>query len=264
MRLRKRIYEILEVAAPGDVVSTVVNAFIQTVIALNLVMLVVETVQSVYALVPHFFRAFDIVSIGIFSVEYILRVWSCVESPRYASPLRGRLRFALTPIALIDLFAVLPFYLPFMGVDLRFFRAVRLFRMVRVAKLARYSTAVRTLGRVLAAKKEELFAALFILLLLILFASALMYYAEREAQPDKFSSIPAAMWWGVITLTTVGYGDVVPATLLGKILSSVIALLSIGMLALPAAILASGFVEELRKRDKPPTVCPHCGKKVGE
>jgi len=173
--------------------------------------------------------------------------------------MRGRFRFALSAMPMIDLLAVLPFYLPFLGLDLRFMRAVRLFRLFRVAKLARYSEALRTFCRVLGAKKEELGVTLFTLFLLLLLASCLAYYAERDAQPEAFSSIPAAMWWGVCTLTTVGYGDVCPVTALGKGIAAVIAVLGIGMFALPAGILGSGFVEEIQKRKKCLQRCPHCG-----
>jgi voltage-gated potassium channel len=133
-------------------------------------------------------------------------------------------------------------------------------RIVRVAKLGRYSESLQTLGRVFAAKKEQLVSTLFILLMLLVVSSCLMYYVEQAAQPDRFSSIPAAMWWSVTTLTTVGYGDVCPVTITGKLVASVIAILGIGMFALPTAILGSGFLEEIAP--KKPAKCPHCGKEI--
>jgi len=258
------VHEILEVTAPGDRASRAFDLFILSLIALNVAALILETVQPIYEKAPKLFKWFETVSVGIFSVEYVLRVWSCTAAPRFASPVRGRLRFAVTPLALIDLFAVLPFYLPFVGVDLRFIRAVRLVRLFRVMKVARYSQAIRTLGRVVSAKKEELLVTLFILCLLLLFASSLLYFAERQAQPEHFTSIPAAMWWGITTLTTVGYGDIYPVTPLGKVIASVIAILGIGMFALPTGILGAGFVEEIQARKRKPKVCPHCGKEIVE
>jgi len=202
----------------------------------------------------------------LFSAEYLLRLWSCTVNPAHAAPLRGRFRFALTPLLLIDLLAILPFYFsllaPLLALDLRFLRAVRLFRLFRLAKLARYSLALRTFGRVLSSKKEELLSTLFILFLLLFLASSLMYFAENKAQPEKFSSIPTALWWGVATLTTVGYGDVVPVTALGRFLASMIAILGIGMFALPTGILGAAFVEEMQTRSSPPKLCPHCGKQL--
>ena len=265
MRIRRRVWEILDVPAPGDWPSIAFDVAIQVLIVLNLVMVVLETVPEIRLLAPRAFLTFDRISIAVFSVEYVLRMWACVESPAFASPLGGRVRFALTPLSVIDLLAVLPFYLPFLGVDLRFVWMLRLFRLFRVAKLARYSQAVHILGRVLLATKEELFTALFVVLMLIFFSSSLMYYAERDAQPDKFHSIPAAMWWSVNTLTTVGYGDVVPVTGAGKVLAGIIAILGIGMFALPAGILGAGFIQELRSRNTgPPRTCPHCGKEIPE
>lgn len=264
MQLRRRVYEILEVAAPGDRASRLFDIFILSLIALNVVALVVETVKPVYEKSPLFFRGFEVVSVLIFSVEYLLRIWSCTASPDYGSPVRGRFRFAVTPLVLIDLFAVLPFYIPFVGLDLRFIRAVRLFRLFRVAKLGRYSVALRTFGRVLSAKKEELITAVFFLLLLLVLASSLMYFAENEAQPERFSSIPSAMWWGIATLTTVGYGDVYPVTGFGKFLASVVAILGIGMFALPTGILGAAFLEEIQKSKTGSKVCPHCRKEIEE
>jgi voltage-gated potassium channel len=139
-------------------------------------------------------------------------------------------------------------------------RVLRLLRIVRVAKLGRYSESIQVLGRVFAAKKEQLLSTLFILLMLLVISSCLMYDAERQAQPDRFSSIPAAMWWAVTTLTTVGYGDVCPVTPGGKVIASVIAILGIGMFALPTAILGSGFLEEIAP--KKPAKCPHCGNEI--
>ncbi len=261
MQLKRRAYEILEVAAEGDRASRVFDVFILSLIALNVLALTMETIQPVYARFPTFFRNFETISVLIFTVEYVLRIWSCTASDKYSAPITGRLRFSLTPFAVIDLLAILPFYLPLLGVDLRFMRAVRLFRAFRLAKLVRYSSALHTFGRVISAKKEELVTTLSFMFLLLLLAASLMYFLEHEAQPEVFSSIPAAMWWGVTTLTTVGYGDLYPVTAMGRVLGSVIAILGIGMVALPTGILGSAFVEDLQTR-KGPKLCPHCGEEL--
>lgn len=262
MALRKRIYEILEVGKPGDTLSRNFDIFIISLIGLNVIALILESVESIHNLGPKTFSGFEYVSVIIFSLEYILRIWSCVENPAYRKPITGRLRFSVTLLALIDLLAILPFYLPFTGFDLRFLRAVRMMRIFRVAKIGRYSQSLKTLQRVLTQKKEQLISSVFILFLLLIIASSMMYFAENRVQPENFSSIPATMWWAVATLTTVGYGDVYPVTQIGKLIASVIAILGIGMFALPTGILGAGFVEEIDRHRRKSIQCPHCGKEI--
>ena len=247
---RKRTYEIMEVAAAGDTVSRAFDLFILSLISLNVFMLVFETVQSVYDLCPLCFNYFEIFSIIVFSVEYLLRIWCCVENPKFSGPLKGRIKYAFSFMGLVDLLAILPFYLPFTGADYRILRAVRLFRIIRIFKLARYSIALGSLQHVLVKRKEELISVLLVLFLLLLVASSMMYFAEKDVQPEAFSSIPGTMWWGIVTLTTVGYGDVYPVTVFGKMLSAVIAILGIGMFALPAGIIGASFLEELEERKR--------------
>ncbi len=261
MSLRKRVDEIVTVAKPGDKLSKAFDMFIVTLIGLNVVALILESVRSIRALCPRLFSIFELVSVIIFTVEYVARAWSCVEKPAYAKPVSGRLRFLATPLALVDLFAILPFYLPFTGLDLRFLRVLRMMRIFRLAKLGRYSQSLQILHGVMAAKKEQLVCTLFVLLLLVIVAASMLYYAENHVQPDHFSSIPASMWWAVTTLTTVGYGDVCPMTGLGKAMASVIAILGIGMFALPTGILGAGFIEQMSRREKLAR-CPHCGKEI--
>ncbi len=225
MSLRKRVDEIVGVAMPGDTLSKAFDILIVMLIALNVIALILESVKSIEAFSPRLFSIIEYVSVIIFSVEYIARVWACVEKPKYNKPMTGRLRFVITPLAVIDLLAILPFYLPFTGIDLRFLRIMRMMRIFRLAKLRRYSQSLQLLHRVMTAKKEELLCTLFILLLLVIVAASMLYYAENSIQPENFSSIPAAMWWAVATLTTVGYGDVYPVTGLGKLMASVIAVL---------------------------------------
>ena len=159
---------------------------------------------------------------------------------------------------------MLPFYLPFLSVDLRVLRMFRLFRIMRImriAKLARYSESLQMLLRVVKSRREHLISAVFILLILLVVAASLMYYAEHDAQPKVFSSIPAAMWWAAATLTTVGYGDAYPVTAIGKVMAAIIAMLGIGMFALPTGILGAAFLEDLDSRKKNQR-CPHCGKEI--
>lgn len=261
MSLRKRVYEVLEVAKPNDNLSKAFDMFIVTLIGLNVIALILESVKNIQALSPKLFGKFEYVSVMLFSVEYIAQIWSCVEKTKFKKPIRGRLRFSITPLVLVDLLAILPFYLPFTGFDLRFLRIMRMMRIFRVAKLGRYSQSLQTLQRVISAKKEQLVCALFILLLLLVIAASMLYYAKNRVQPENFSSIPASMWWAVATLTTVGYGDVYPITTLGKIMASVIAILGIGMFALPTGIVGASFVEEM-DRSKELIQCPYCGKEI--
>ncbi|HUV66958.1 MAG TPA: ion transporter [Sedimentisphaerales bacterium] len=262
MSLRKRVDEVVTVGRPGDKLNRAFGIFIVTLIGLNVVALIAESVRSIHALWPRLFSLFELVSVIIFTVEYVARLWSCVEKPTYHKPVRGRLRFAVTPLAMVDLLAILPFYLPFTGLDLRFLRILRMMRIFRLAKLGRYSQSLQILNRVMTARKEQLLCTLFVLLLLVIIAASLLYYAENHVQPEAFSSIPAAMWWAVSTLTTVGYGDIYPMTTLGKFMASIIAVLGIGMFALPTGILGAGFVEEVGRNQKP-AQCPHCGKEIG-
>ena len=210
------------------------------------------------------FYWFEVFSVVIFSIEYALRIWSSVEKEDYSQPLLGRLRFSFRPLLLLDLITILPFYLGLIGIDLRFLRSARLFRAFRLLRLARYLNSMQIFARVFKRHREDLITTMFFMLLLLLFSGSLMYFVERHAQPEKFASIPAAMWWAVATLTTVGYGDAYPVTDFGKLIASFIAILGIGMVALPAGILSSGFNEELRNIDREaPSRCPHCKKISG-
>lgn len=273
MSIKQRVHQLLEPGDEGDRASRLVSGGLLLLIALNVTAMVLGTVPSMYAAAPVVFRRFEAISMVIFTVEYALRVWSCTASPCFAGPLTGRLRFMTTPLALIDLLAVLPFWLPALGVDLRVMRAVRLSRAFRLLKLGRYSTIMQTIGRVLTRKHPDLLTSLLMMGLLLLLAATLVYYAEHHAQPALFSSIPATMWWGITTLTTVGYGDMYPITTLGRMLGAVVMILGIGMFALPAGILGAAFVDDLKRHQPKPTSkqtprhisirsCPHCGARI--
>jgi voltage-gated potassium channel len=235
--------------------------FILLLILVNVVAVIISTDAAIYAAHSTFFDSLELFSIIVFAIEYVVRLWTCTRDPRYSSPILGRIRYALRPMAIIDLLAILPFFIPVMGVDLRFIRAVRLFRLFRIFKLGRYSTSLLLIARVLKAKKEEIGITLFAGAIILLIASSLVYISEHPHQPEAFASIPDAMWWGVATLTTVGYGDVYPITGMGKLLASFIAVLGIGLFALPTGILASGFAEELEHK-KHHLVCPNCGEEI--
>lgn len=187
------------------------------------------------------FHAFEIVSVAVFTVEYFGRLWTAPLDPDYRDgAVGGRLRYAARPLLVIDLLAIVPFYLTALGValDLRFLRALRL---IRVFRLTRYSKGAEAFMRVLKERQDKLVIAMSANFVVLLVASSIMYYIEHPAQPDVFSSIPATLWWGVVTLTTVGYGDVVPVTALGQLVGAVVAVLGIGMFAIPAALIATGF-----------------------
>ena len=178
-----------------------------------------------------------------------------------------RIKYIFSAASIIDLLAILPYYLPFISSDLRFLKIARVFRLIQLLKIGRYSTSLRNLIKVLKAKKEDLLISFLALIIILVFASSLIYFAENKAQPEVFSSIPHAMWWGVITLTTVGYGDIYPVTTMGKLLGATISILGIGLFSLPAGILASGFAEELTNRQQAKQrvlvkKCPHCGKAI--
>ncbi len=274
--LKQRIHELVEVVPDehGRRHFDWFDVSLAVLIVLNVLAVMLETVESLDQTYHGFFIAFEIFSVIVFTIEYVLRIWCCTVDPEFAHPVKGRLRYATRPLAIIDLVAILPSLLPFIWVDLRFVRVLRLLRLLRVLKLGHYSDAVTLLGNVLKSRSADLAVMLIVLGMLLVLSSGAMYYAENAAQPETFSSIPASMWWAVITLTTIGYGDAYPVTTIGKIIGGVIAVMGIGIVALPTAIIATGFAEEVQRRrqTKPggggenpatsATTCPHCGKTI--
>lgn len=240
---RRRTHQIFELEHHG--LARLINIVIMLLIASTVLIVFVETIPQVREDYTAWFIWFEYLSIALFSIEYIARLWSAAEiDPE--QPWRSRWKYAKSPLAIVDLLAVAPFYLGlFIQLDTRYLRVVRL---LRVLKLTRYSSSLSTLVQVLKNEFPGIISALSILFILIVFASAGIYLVEREAQPESFGSIPQAMWWATITLTTVGYGDVVPITLAGKALGIVITILGVGFAALPAGLIASGFTTEMQNR----------------
>lgn len=238
---------LLEPAKENNVLSRFVDIFLLILIFLNVLMVILETIEDLFLNYSKFFRMFEYFSILIFSLEYAGRFWSCVEDNRDGSSfLRIRIKYLFSFPALVDLIAILPSILAFIfpSVDLRF---IRVLRILRFLKFSRYSTSINNLLKVIWDQRKSFGAAFFILFIMLILASSGIYLVEKEAQPEKFGSIPQAMWWSIVTLTTVGYGDAYPITTLGKIFGSVIIILGIGTVALPSGILASAFTEHTRR-----------------
>lgn len=248
--LRRTVYRTLEAGQTTTPVERFADIGLMVLITLNVIAVILESVPS-YNLAYHvYFYAFEAFSVAVFTVEYVLRVWSAPESHalKYRHPVFGRLRYMMTPMALLDLIVILPFYASFFFVlDLRVLRILRLFRFFR---LTRYSVAMVLLQQVIRQELANIMAALFVLTMMIVLAASITFLAEHRVQPEAFGSIPAALWWAIITMTTIGYGDVVPVTPIGKICGALIGIASVGMVALPAGILASGFNEALHRRRK--------------
>ncbi len=266
---RKQVYEIIESRILEHPTGRLIAGALILLILLNVIAAVLETDSGIYRLYGRVFDIFAAGSVLVFTAEYLLRVWCCTENPTFRDPVRGRLKYMASPIAIIDLLVIAPFFLlPFLPAASGTYAFIRFLRIFWILKIGHYSRALKTFGSVLKAKRGEIFVAFFVMLVLLILGSALIFFAEHDAQPQKFSSVIASLWWGVETMATIGYGDMVPVTPLGKFIAGIVALLGVGLFALPAGIFASGFIEEFQKRKEKreprSAVCPHCGGEIGD
>jgi voltage-gated potassium channel len=247
--LRRRLYEILEPGPVGDRFSVIFDRSIVALIVINLVAATLESMPQLATRYALWFNVVEYVSLVAFTVEYALRLWCAVEHTphRHLPPWNARLKYALSGAGLVDLLSVLPFWFAFLlPADLRF---VLVLRMIRFFKIARYSPAMRSLLDVLYSERRALFGCLVILFGAMMIAAAAMHLAEGHVQPEKLGTIPDAMWWAIVTLGTIGYGDIVPVTPLGKVIASGTIILSLVMLALPVGIIATAFAEAVHRRE---------------
>ncbi len=249
--MRARFYDILEMTDPTDPLCKAFSFFIVSLILVNVVCIVLESIEEIEFQYRTLFLAIEIGSTLIFATEYGLRIWSSVESESKKneglSDRRIRLAYIISPMAIVDLVAFLPSLLQvlFPGIDLRF---LRILRLLRVFKLTRYFSTFELLFNVLHEERKNLAGIFVILIVILIMAASALYLVERDVQPEKFGSIPQAMWWAIAALTTVGYGDVYPQSYIGQLLGSLVTILGIGMVALPSGILASAFSEQMRRK----------------
>lgn len=247
--LVQRLAHLLDSNSTDHWLKRRINGFMAVLIIANVVAVALETLPGVGDRYMSAFWTFELVSVAIFSIEYLLRLWVCPHFVRYQDmpPGQARWRYARTPMAIVDLLAILPFYLSaFLNLDLRLLRAVRLLRLF---KIMRYSVAIETLIAAIKRESQALYASFILMVFMLVVSASAIYYLEHEAQPEAFQSIPHAMWWAMATLSTVGYGDLAPITPLGKFLGALVMIIGIGMFALPTGILASGFTQELKRRE---------------
>lgn len=245
--LRRQLYLMLEASSPA---ATIVDNVLVVLILANIVAVVFESIPSLQAAYARQFDAFDAVSVAVFTVEYAARLWVSVEIPaiRQRGAFLGRLTFASRPSMIIDLLAFAPSYLTLImpAADTR---VLRVFRLLRFLKLVRFSPALTTLSRALYDERRALVGALILMVGTAVFSGAVMHAIEGHAQPEKFGTIPDAMWWALATLTTIGYGDAVPVTPFGKIFGACVMIFGLGLFALPIGIIATAFVNEIHRRD---------------
>ncbi len=243
---RQKVFSLLHATPTSGPLHRYIDRLIIAAVLISVVSIVLETVPAIHAIFQNEFAVLEIATIVLFSVEYVARVYSACEVAKYKDPIKGRLRYMVSIPALIDLVSILPFFLGILlnqVVDTRF---LRIFRLTRLLKVTRYTGTLNTLIKAISREKRVLFASAFMMLLLVVLTASLGYELEHDAQPDKFDSIPSAMYWAVITLASVGYGDISPITPMGRAMTVVISLIGIGIFAIPAGLMASAFTDQLR------------------
>jgi voltage-gated potassium channel len=241
MKIREHLYTQLEPQAWKGKGLSPLNRAICWLILVSALFAILETEPTLVAGRERLFLRLEDVLTAIFVIEYLIRFWIAGENPRYGSGMRARLRYLVSGPAIIDLLAIIPILLTFAGSEVFLLRLFRFARIIRIARLGRFSKAVHQVAEAVACRKHELLVSLIVAGLLLVATSTLLYLIEGDLQPDAFGSIPRAMWWSVTTLTTVGYGDVYPHTVLGRIVAALTAVAGIGLVAMPAGILASAF-----------------------
>lgn len=239
--------------------------FIMSLILLSVISIILESIPEISKAFGEILRIFNLISIVIFSIEYLVRLFVSDLTHPSTNRFKSALRFIFSAYGLIDLLAILPFYLPMLiKMDLRFLRALRLTRFLRILKVNRYNDSLNLIWAVIKEKKSELAVTGFVTFLILLLASFIMYYVEGEKQPNQFPNILASFWWAIATLTTVGYGDVYPITGLGKMISGLIAIVGVGLVALPTGLISAGFISKIENKKNADInkSCPHCGKEI--
>lgn len=266
--MKHRVFEIIEPGRDNSLSSLFFDRAIATLIILSVSVVFATTFQLPRTVMAVFMWIERFASI-VFTVEYALRIWTADLKYPGASPIGARLRYIASGMALIDLVAILPFWLPmFLPSSLLGVRAIRLVRLLRILKLNRYSEAMSGIGEVICAKRREIASSFFFAGLLMLVSSLIIYAAEHDVQPEAFKNAFSGLWWAVATLTTVGYGDIYPVTVVGRIFGALLALLGVAAVAVPTSIISSGLIERVTDKSgsgtkgKEFTYCPHCGKKL--
>ena len=252
-KFRKRVFEVVSKADGGDILSKIFDNLIMSLIFLSILSIVLESFESINAKFSGVFRVFEIISVSVFSLEYLLRIWTA--DYLYPAAKYPVLKYIFSPMALIDLLAILPFFLPFVSVDLRFLRMARLFRLfrlLRVFKLGRYLDALMTVVDVMKKSSSQLIVSVALCLFVMLFSAIIMYTVENPVQPEQFPNVISSLWWAICPLTTVGYGDIYPVTSVGRLFASIISLVGIGIIAIPTGLIAAGFSSAIEKNDAEP------------
>ena len=248
-KFQQRILEILESGQRGDRTSLVCDTLIALLVVINIIAVTLESVSDFSVKYADQFFAIECFSVVIFSIEYLTRLWASAAKNAAEDKIFGssRLGYMLSFSGVIDLVSILPFYLQalFPGLDLRVLRTLRL---LRIFKLSNYNTAIEDLFSAVYEERKSFIAALYLFVIAFVLTSSLIYYAENDVQPEKFASIPDAMYWSLITLTTVGYGDVSPVTWMGKVISVATALMGVSVVALLTGILANAFSNQITRR----------------
>ena len=278
MTLKQRIFRLIDDDNEADIkINSLISTLIMALIILSIVAVILESDAVLSEKFRMIFVGFEIFAVVVFTIEYVFRIYTASLAYPHVSKSRAVLKYITSPMAIIDFLAIIPFYIElFLWIsgantgmlDLRFIRVLRLMRLLRIFKLNRYNSSMKLIGDVIREEKEKLFITIFITGILLVLSSAIIFTVEHDQQPDQFPNIYASMWWAIATLTTVGYGDVYPVTALGKVLSGVIALLGIGLVALPTGILSGSFVQAINEEkerkqreyeENHSHICPHCG-----
>jgi len=269
VEIKKKIFDIIEPLDNSDLKGKAVDLALVFLIIINMVLVIADTFPIPDRL-RFIFYIIEIISVVIFTIEYILRFWTSDLIYPDKSKAMARIMYSFTFLALIDLFAILPFYIPvIIPLDLRILRTLRILRLVRLFKVNRYTSTFSAIIAVFKKKFSQLLSSVFIVFLLMIIVSVLMFNVEHDAQPGKFTNAFSSFWWAIATLTTIGYGDIYPITAVGQLLNGIFAFLGIGLVAIPTGIISAGFVEQARddkseseeKHDEK-CFCPYCGKKL--
>ena len=269
MLTKERVFEIVSKADEGDRASRLFDGVIMSLIGLSIVSIILESFASVAQRYQLAFRVFEYISISVFTLEYILRIFTadCL----YPHERHPKIKYITSFMAIIDLLAILPFFIPFISLDLRFLRMIRLlrlFRLLRVFKLGRYLEALKVIIKVIRASSSQLIISVALCFFVMLFSAIIMYTVENPVQPEQFPNVISSLWWAICTLTTVGYGDVYPVTAIGRLFASVIVLIGIGIIAIPTGIIAAGFSkvinEKSQEKEEPKPYCPYCGHRISD